>query len=184
MRAHQSRAEDFSAIGVTRQTVGRVVRISALLAVFLVRFRPRVAGGRAGENGIAAGGGVALRALGVSVGAPVDREPHVIEHALVPRAIACPVADLAVGGEARRPVIGISGGVEVIEVAVDAVRRQTLVDAARVAGVALEAGVGADERVGGVGEGGALPGGVGASMAGLAVGREARRPVVGILVEL
>jgi hypothetical protein len=54
-------------------------------------------------------------------------------------------------------VVRVGGLLEVGQMAVDALGRQTLVDAAGVAAGAVERCVGADQRIDAVGEGGVLP---------------------------
>lgn len=84
----------------------------------------------------------------------------------------------AIGWESSGRMVGVVGLLVVAQVAVDAVRRQTLEDVARMAGIARLGRMGRHQRVDAVGVPSFLPGWISTLVAGLAIGVEARRAVI------
>ena len=115
---------------------------------------------------------VAVNAVGAGVGAAGNGEVDVVENPLVPARVTRSVAELAVGRETGRSVIGVSGAVVILDVTACAVGGGAAIDPATVARAAIEGRVDADQLVSvrefGIGPGGGL-------VAGFAVGREAGR---------
>ena len=129
MRPHHSR-QPFLTVRVAREARRRIVDITCYFTVIVVRLGPRVARSRAGEDGKCSGILVAFEALEPPVFARIDREPGVVEIALVPGRIANVVAGLTGHRKAGGNVIGVVGLLVVVQMAVDTIRRQTLVGSA------------------------------------------------------
>ena len=145
-----------------------------------VSFPSGMARGSAAEDRVISCCSVALGALAVFVGTAVDREPDVIEVGLVPRYVARHMADLTVGGKACSLVVRVGGREVIVEVAVNALRRQACIDAARVAVDTVERGVSAQQREGRMVERALSPRDVAGSVAEEAVGWEAGGLVIRI----
>ena len=114
--------------------------------MIVIRLGPRMARSRAGEDGVGAGVLVAFGALESAVIARIDWEPYVVEFSLIPGRIADVVARLTGRWKAGGNVVRVIGLLVVVEMAVNAIRRQTLVGPTRVASVAVLRGVRTNQR--------------------------------------
>ena len=138
----------WSAIRVARVTGGRVVDVAILARVPVIDIGAWVtARVEAAEDSEVGRVGVAIVALRARVLAAVDWKVGVVEDSLVPTRIRLPVAHLAVGGKARSRVVRTDGAFVVLQMTADAVGREPLIDAARMALGTLDGGVGSNHRI-------------------------------------